>query len=83
MKGNNAMSATINIPTIPSDWIEHSPIVLRDGHYPSCVCVRQWNDVTPYVTHTAYVQDGEWCYHRGFYTRCLEDALKEMKDRVL
>lgn len=74
---------TINLPPIPSDWIEHSPVVLREGCLPACVSLRKWNEVTPFVVHTAYVNNGVWNYERGDYCRTMEQALEAMKKRIL
>jgi len=72
---------TINLPATPTDWIESTPVVLREGFLPSCVVIRKWNEVTPFVVHTAYVHDGKWCYHRGDYCRTMEQALEVFNER--
>lgn len=73
---------TIEIPSTPTDWLDSTPVVLRDGTLPSRIVVRHWNVVTPFVVHTAYVQDGEWCYHRGDYMRDLDTAIERMHERA-
>lgn len=50
---------TITLPDTPTDWIECSPVIVESGMLPSCTVIRKWNDVTPYVCHTAFVQDGK------------------------
>jgi len=57
----------MTIPTIPTDWIDHSPIVVREGCYPQCIVLRPWNEVTPFVTHRAYAIDGVWHFEQGNY----------------
>jgi len=76
------MRSTIDIPTTPSDWIEMTPIVIEEGCYPSCTVIRNWNEVTPFVVHTAYIMEGKWCYTRGFYCRTMEEAQAAYAERA-
>ena len=75
-------STNVTIPTIPSDWIKHSPVVVQEGYLPRCIVLRPWNDVTPFVTHRAYVMDGKWCYEQGNYCFSRETAEQSFAERA-
>jgi len=55
------------IPAIPVDWIKHSNIEVQNGCFPKCIVLRRWNEITPFVTHLAYVINGKWEYESGNY----------------
>jgi len=65
-----------NIPSIPTSWINHTDIVIREGCHPSCKVLRPWNNITPYVVHNAVAIDGVWSYENGTYCFTLEEAEK-------
>jgi hypothetical protein len=72
-----------NIPNIPKNWIRHSDIRIENGCRPRCKVIRPWNEITPYVVHTAYVVDGEWAYEQGDYCFTMEQAENKYDNRTV
>lgn len=69
--------------TFPPEWIKHSAPMSCNGCYPTCTVIRPWNEVTPFVVHTAiFFDDGTIEYERGDYCRTIEEAEKIFKDRA-
>ncbi len=59
---------TIEIPDIPSDWIDYGDVIISEGTVPHCAVLhRSGSEYHPLVVHTACVQDGEWVYQGGQY----------------
>ena len=73
----------IPVPAIPADWIAHSGMVLAGNGLRTHVkaVLHKVGGYHPYVVHTAYVSNDEWCYERGTYCKTEEEGIKAFAGR--
>ena len=77
-------SATIEHPSIPDTWIEHTPITpYEPGGVARCLCLRKLprNEGTPFVVHNAFDDRGQWSYAHGSYCRTIRRAVVSYEER--
>jgi hypothetical protein len=77
------MQPTLN-PSIPSDWIRHTPIVQPSGTVPHCLALHKAHEGSyhPFVSHVASFRDDAWTYSNGNYFFTLDEAIAAFTKRA-